>query len=288
MTERKTLFKLLSILLCGVAVLWLAASCGEERATAAIPLPTPALADAGGEERVCGPGPADSTVPENMARMTEEEVQEHYSRIRRAREIVSNQIYDDYSLFLRQPNYNFTTTGFLKDEHGEWTDQWGITIWVTEKVDQGTLPPEDRIPDTLDGVPVRISEGEPLRTATYGECTEYRCGGNQTEGGEIMETTPEITDEYIHEVRLKYDPLFWRQPNVFAVGEGLFRDANGDLTGVSGILVTVSKKVKQSQLPPEDRIPDCLEGVPIQIVEEELSEFQSLEDLDEEGSNGGD
>ena len=83
-------------------------------------------------------------------------------------------------------------------------------------------------------------------------------------------TPPEITDEYIHKIRVKYDPLFWRQPNVTGVGEGYFRE-DGEWTETSGIIVSVAvgKKVDQSTLPPEDRIPDCLEGVPVQIREEE-------------------
>ena len=86
-----------------------------------------------------------------------------------------------------------------------------------------------------------------------------------------MTPVPEITREYIHQVRLKYDDLFWRQPNVEAVGEGFFRDENGDRAKpeVVGIIVRVTEKVDQSEIPAEDRIPDCLEGVPVQIVEEE-------------------
>ena len=73
--------------------------------------------------------------------------------------------------------------------------------------------------------------------------------------------------EYMHQVRLKYDPLFWRQPNVFAVGEGIFQDEEGNLIQKSGIIVTVTKKVDQNTLPHGNRIPDCLEGVPVQIQE---------------------
>lgn len=79
----------------------------------------------------------------------------------------------------------------------------------------------------------------------------------------------ENTDEYIHQVRLKYDDLFSRQPNVHGVGEGFFRVGPGEWTETVGINVYVTKKVDQNTLPPEDRIPDCLEGVPVNIVEEE-------------------
>ena len=84
-----------------------------------------------------------------------------------------------------------------------------------------------------------------------------------------MSTTNRNTRERRHEVRLKYDPLFWRQPNVFGVGEGIFTDEHGGLLKTRGIVVSVTRKVDQSTLPPEDRIPDCLEGIPVQVIEEE-------------------
>ncbi len=83
-----------------------------------------------------------------------------------------------------------------------------------------------------------------------------------------MNTPPAtLTFERIHEVRLKYDPLFWRQPNVHGVGEGLFSDGKGGWTETVGIVIDVTEKVDQSTLPLEDRIPECLEGVPVQIKE---------------------
>ena len=104
------------------------------------------------------------------------------------------------------------------------------------------------------------------------------CETNSSAEEEIMTATPEITRERIHEVRLKYDDLFWRQPNVHGVGEGLLLNQNGELTETVGIVISVTEKVDQSTLPPEDRIPECLEGVPVQIIEEDgrkrlLSEF---------------
>ena len=99
----------------------------------------------------------------------------------------------------------------------------------------------------------------------------------------------DFTDERIHEVRLKYDPLFWRQPNVFSVSEGYFKDENGERTEEVGIVIRVDKKVDQSTLPPEDRIPDCLEGIPVQIREAERQVLRGLlEDTDTEEANGSD
>ena len=71
----------------------------------------------------------------------------------------------------RQPNQYGSSAGFLRDENGEWTRDWtGIFIEVTEKVDQASLPPEDRLPDCLEGVPVQVLERP--NTMTFGEWEE--------------------------------------------------------------------------------------------------------------------
>ncbi len=185
--------------------------------------------------------------------------------------------YED--LFWRQPNVYDVSIGQLLDDQGEVTKTWAITVWVTEKVEQATLPPEDRIPDILDTIRIRILDtDQPPRVPDIG-CDYSRCGVNQEKGGENM-TNPDPNtridpaelarrqgpSEY--RVRKKYEPLFMRQPNVWNIGEGLFTDENDENTGESGIVVFVTKKVDQSTLPPEDRIPDCLEGVPVQVKEQ--------------------
>ena len=94
----------------------------------------------------------------------------------------------------------------------------------------------------------------------------------QTEYLQYIEVT-----ERARAIRPKYNNLFWRQPNVWSVGIGLFVDENGDFlevpdgeggcTKVVGFRITVTEKVDQNTLPLEDRIPDMLEGVPVQIIE---------------------
>ena len=94
----------------------------------------------------------------------------------------------------------------------------------------------------------------------------------QTEYLQYIEVT-----ERARAVRPKYNSLFWRQPNVWSVGIGLFVDENGDFLevpdgeggckNVVGFRITVTEKVDQNTLPLEDRIPDMLEGVPVQIIE---------------------
>lgn len=82
-----------------------------------------------------------------------------------------------------------------------------------------------------------------------------------------QETPVQLTDERIHEIRLKYEPLFKRQPNYTGLAEGYFADSDGNWTETVGIIVSVSERVDQNTLPTADRIPACLEGVPVQIEE---------------------
>ena len=77
-------------------------------------------------------------------------------------------------------------------------------------------------------------------------------------------------------IRHKYEALFWRQPNVHGVGIGIIEDENGEYTNRAGFVITVTEKVDQSTLPVEDRIPDCLEGIPVQIQEGEKGVLTSL------------
>ncbi|MCY3542782.1 MAG: hypothetical protein OXH22_01870 [Chloroflexi bacterium] len=108
------------------------------------------------------------------------------------------------------------------------------------------------------------------------------CETNTSEKEETM--TTEITDERIREVRDKYRELFRRQPNYRGNSITYLRDENGEWTEVRGIIVRVNEKVDQSALPVEDRIPDCLEGVPIQIIRSSpaLLLSDSLENIDKE------
>ena len=100
-------------------------------------------------------------------------------------------------------------------------------------------------------------------------CTQtFNKEGTLTDSNPQAGSSTQPTRERIHQIREKYDSLFWRQPNVFGVGEGTFRDADGNWTETKGIVVLVSKKVAQSTLPTANRIPACLDGVPIQIFED--------------------
>ena len=85
------------------------------------------------------------------------------------------------------------------------------------------------------------------------------------------DASPEIYNgdvERAMSIRHKYDDLFWRQPNVHAVGIGIIKVDDGQFTDRAGFIIRVTEKIDQSKLPLEDRIPECLEGVLVQILEE--------------------
>ena len=212
------------------------------------------------------PGRCTTESPELTSRLntSEEEYQEHRENSRRA-----DGVLEEYeALFWRQPNVYDVSDGFLRDGKGGWTDMWGITVWVTEKVDQSTLPHENQIPDSLNDVQIQIVQAKPLPQLNETSCDYSMCGMNLEEGRETIANTTENTSERRHEVRLKYDPLFWRQPYVRGVSEGRLKDGRGGWLRTRGINVIVTTKVNQSTLPPEDRIPDCLEGIPVKITED--------------------
>jgi hypothetical protein len=57
-----------------------------------------------------------------------------------------------------------------------------------------------------------------------------------------------------------------RKPNVVGVGVGL-RYKDGEYTEEVALIVMVSKKVASSELEPEDRIPEEIDNVPVDVLE---------------------
>ena len=87
----------------------------------------------------------------------------------------------------------------------------------------------------------------------------------------------EITERY-EELLYKYTSMLSAKPNVWGMDIDFFEDKNGGILEVPdgeggckrvmGFVIRVGEKVDQSALPPEDRIPDMFEGIPVQIIEE--------------------
>jgi hypothetical protein len=57
-----------------------------------------------------------------------------------------------------------------------------------------------------------------------------------------------------------------KKANVVGVGVGL-RQRDGQLTGEVALIIMVQKKVSNSQLAPEDRIPAEINNVPVDVLE---------------------
>ena len=101
------------------------------------------------------------------------------------------------------------------------------------------------------------------------------------EGASMTEITmtERTSVEHRWEVIEKYRDLFERQPHFYHVNPGLLKDENGDLIEtteglvdenghplyVGGIRVKVEQLTDQSTLPEEDRIPECVDGIPVMI-----------------------
>jgi len=75
-----------------------------------------------------------------------------------------------------------------------------------------------------------------------------------------------ISDEKLTEVQAKYIDMLMSKPNVVGVAIGFIKE-DGITLDEKGIVVMVTNKVPESQLPPKDRIPDELDGVRVDVQE---------------------
>ena len=137
---------ILSGLAAMAAGLWLAMACGQQTTD-----PTPEV-----KERTYD-DPA-TLCPSEGENMNEEKV-----TVERAVERAKVVLDKHRERFLRQPNLVRFGFGHLRDTDGNFIrDEIGIFIGVSERVDQSTLPEEDRIPSCIDGVPVQFEIREPI------------------------------------------------------------------------------------------------------------------------------
>ncbi len=83
-----------------------------------------------------------------------------YKEVRNRAEAVLDK-YEE--LIWRQPNVHEFGVEAIEGEDGVYTGEVGITIYVTKKVQDVFLPLQDRIPATLEGIPVQIIEKPILR-----------------------------------------------------------------------------------------------------------------------------
>ena len=210
MTNRKTVCRLILGLVCSAVIVWLGVGCGE-----AIDPDYPC-----GEDAI----------------LHAEHVREVLKENRR--------------LFRRQPGFGWAMEHFIRDEQGNWSDEYGIVILVQENVDQDTLPPEDRVPDEIDGV-----------TVYFDEVPRNYTGGLIER---IYFENPEL--QYTRAVKFKYIDLLRSHPDFDVVLTGPWKQ-HGHERGERGVHIYFYKKVDPSTLPWDGRMPECLEGVPVILIE---------------------
>jgi hypothetical protein len=68
------------------------------------------------------------------------------------------------------------------------------------------------------------------------------------------------------ELKERMEQELLKKANVVGVGVGL-RQREGQLTGEVALIVMVQKKISNSQLAPEDRIPAEINNVPVDVLE---------------------
>ena len=83
---------------------------------------------------------------------------------------------------------------------------------------------------------------------------------------ELEPGTPEYLaeQERIEEIMERHLPMFQRQPGFVGIRvTGEWTEDFWDTFGLLGINILVVKDLDQTTLPVADRIPDCIEGVPV-------------------------
>ncbi len=164
------------------------------------------------------------------------------------------EVFDKYESLLRSyPNSTHQGTWGFRDLHLYSLSPPGIRIMIYPWVDPDSLPRRYRLPDCLEGIPIQILEHRPstLRANTF---TAPECADN-------------VTLERVREVFQKYASLILSYPNGTYHGIGGFYSKDGQPADASGIVIHVYPWVDPDSLPKEQRIPDCLEGIPVQVVE---------------------
>lgn len=78
----------------------------------------------------------------------------------------------------------------------------------------------------------------------------------------------DLNSAFQHAVQVKdrYEQALLGKGNVIGIGVGI-RKREGVYTGEVALIVMVRKKLPRAEVPPEDLLPDEIEGVPVDIQE---------------------
>jgi hypothetical protein len=80
------------------------------------------------------------------------------------------------------------------------------------------------------------------------------------------ENDPQLTSKRLLAVKKAYEKDLMAKPNVVGVGVG-YRTLAGKPTDTIALVVMVEQKLPLSHLDPEDRIPNYIEGIPVDVQE---------------------
>ena len=161
-----------------------------------------------------------------------------------------------YPLIMRLPYSPQPEPEFLRDENGDMTDTWGIVILTDEEIDQDALYVRYGIPDSLEGVPVQVLPkeiGDKERPWYPGWGPDHVSDPHWHYSGDVLGKNWDLIQRY---------PFHTGQTSSFT----FLRNDPNNSDAIIWIVVTVTEKVDPSTLPQEDRIPDCLEDVPVDII----------------------
>ncbi len=176
---------------------------------------------------------------------------------------------ENQSLVERQPGYITTVFSGLADADAEVTGPRGLIIVVEEIIDQDTLLATDRLPNCLDGIPVQFMEVGNLAPSIglfFGAGKPHMSEPCEITVQELEPGTPEYQAELerIEEIMERHLPMFQRQPGFMGIRVAQeWTEDFFDNFGLLGIAVFVVEDIDQTTLPVADRIPDCIEGVPV-------------------------
>lgn len=206
-----------------------------------------------------------------LSELTEEEQRIHKARAKTNLYELTSAMGNIEDLILAQPTVHGYGIGSLLNADGELLNSYGIRVWVEEKTAKRTLPQDSRLPDCYRGIPIQIIEMDPdigyTDLCIKEISTKLVAALTQAELEELQERFAADWGR-MRVVLDKYRALFEGYPNYEFAGIGHFRVSWHQVVETYGIVLVVTEMVDPEAVPEDKRIPDCLEGVPVQIVDQ--------------------
>lgn len=171
-------------------------------------------------------------------------------------------------LFWRQPYLRGLIVGYMRNEDGSWTNRRGLILrYRNEPRDHKHLEVSARIPDCIEGVRVQRIGGD---ADIHPPWEDNRLSAKARPPRTTMpECVYDNTWERRSKIFEKYKYLFLRHPNSRYYTTAYLVDEEGEWIrdeSMGVITIFLHPWVDLETIPPELRIPDCIEGIPTQIA----------------------